>query len=94
MSTSDESNLTMIRPNLFHIYKIQVQVKKEVHAKNMKQYDDDYDIYNYCELLNTKKWDNFINNLLNDNAKRDYLDDMTRRSKYTLSELSEEEKKT
>ncbi len=60
----------------------------------MKQYDDDYDVYKYCELLNTKKWDNFINNLLNDKAKWDFLDEMTKRSKYTLSELSEKEKKT
>jgi hypothetical protein len=59
----------------------------------MKQYDDYYDVYKYCELLNTRKWDNFINNPLNDKVKQDFLDEMTKRSKYTLSELSEEEKK-
>jgi hypothetical protein len=72
LSTPDERNLTTTRPNLFHSYKIQVQVKKELHAKNMKQYDYDYEVYKYCELLNTRKWDNFINNLLNDKAKRDF----------------------
>jgi hypothetical protein len=55
LSTLDERNLTTTRPNLFHSYKIQVQVKIELHAKNMKQYDDDYDVYKYCELLNTRK---------------------------------------
>ncbi len=44
----------MSRPNLFHTYKIQGQVKKDIHAKNMKQYDDDdYEAYKYCELLKT-----------------------------------------
>ncbi len=30
MSTLDEHNMTTIRPNLFHTYKVQVQVKREV----------------------------------------------------------------
>jgi hypothetical protein len=55
LSTPDERNLTATRPNLFHSYKIQVQVKKELHAKHMKQYDDDYDVYKYFELLNARK---------------------------------------
>jgi hypothetical protein len=33
LSTPDECNLMTTRPNLFHSYKIQVQVKKELHAK-------------------------------------------------------------
>ncbi len=45
LSTPDERNLRTTRPNLFYSYEIQVQVKKELHAKNIKQYDDDYDIY-------------------------------------------------
>ena len=83
------------RPNLFHTFKIQGQVKKDIHAKNMKQYDvDDYEAYKYCELLKTNKWDKFISDPLNDKAKRDFLDVMTKRHRYTLSELSEEEKKS
>ncbi len=60
MSTSDECNMTMIRPNLFHTYKVQVQVKREVHMKNMKENNEDFVIYTYCKLLHTTKWDEFI----------------------------------
>jgi hypothetical protein len=38
MSTLDEHNMTTIRPNLFYTYKVQVQVKREVH---MKKYEGD-----------------------------------------------------
>ncbi len=71
LSTPNKCNLTTSRPNLFHTYKIQGQVKKDIHAKNMKQYDDDddYEAYKYCELLKTKKWDKFISDPLNDKAK-------------------------
>ena len=94
MSTPNERNLMTSRLNLFHTFKIQGQVKKDIHAKNMKQYDDDdYEAYKYCELLKTNKWDKFISDPLNDKAKQDFLDVMTKRNKYTLSELSEEEKK-
>jgi hypothetical protein len=93
MSTLDECNMTTIRPNLFHTYKVQVQVKREVHMKNMKESNDDFVVYTYCEFLQTTKWDEFIKNLLNDKAKQDFLNGMTKRSKYTLSELTEEEKK-
>ncbi len=93
MSTLDERNMTTIRPNLFHTYKVQVQVKREVHMKNMKVNNDYFVVYTYCELQHTTKWDGFIKNPLNDKAKRDFLDEMTKRSKYTLSELTEEEKK-
>ncbi len=83
-----------IRPNLFHTYKVQVQVKREVHMKNMKENNDYFFVYTYCELLHTTKWDEFIKNPLNDKAKQDFLDEVTKRSKYTLPELTEEEKKT
>ncbi len=85
--------MTTIRPNLFHTYKVQVQVKREVHMKNMKENNDGFVVYTYCELLHTTKWDEFIKNLLNDKAKRYFLDEMTKRLKYTLSDLTEEEKK-
>jgi len=63
-------------------------------VKKMKQCDnDDYEVNKYCELLNNNKWDKFISDPLNDKAKRDFLDFMTKRSKYTLSELTEEEAK-
>ncbi len=62
--------------------------------KNMKENNDNFVIYTYCELLHTTKWDEFIKNPLNDKAKRDFLNEMTKRSKYTLSELTEEEKKS
>ncbi len=94
MSTSDKRNMTTIRPNLFHTYKVQEQVKREVHMKNMKENNDNFVIYTYCKLLHTTKQDEFIKNPLNDKAKRDFLDEMTKRSKYTLSELTEEEKKS
>jgi hypothetical protein len=62
--------------------------------KKMKESDnDDYVVYKYCELLNNKKWDKFISDPLNDKAKWDFFDFMTKRNKYTLSELSEEETK-
>jgi hypothetical protein len=93
MSTLDKHNMTTIRPNLFHTYKFQVQVKREVHMKNIKENNDNFVVYTYCEPLHTTKWDEFIKNPLNDKAKRDFLDEMTKRSKYTLSELTEEEKK-
>ncbi len=93
MSNSERRNLKTIRPNLFHKYSIQQQVKRGNHAKNMTdKANDDYEAYKYCDLLKGKKWDKFISDLLNDQAKRDFLDVMTRRNKYTLSELSEEEK--
>jgi hypothetical protein len=72
MSTSDERNMTTIRPNLFHTYKVQVQVKREVHMKNMKENNDDFVVYTYCELLHTTNWDEFIKILLNDKAKCDF----------------------
>ncbi len=59
----------------------------------MKENNDDFVVYTYCKLLHTMKWDEFIKNPLNDKAKRDFLDKMTKRSKYTLSKLTEEEKK-
>ncbi len=93
MSTLDECNMTTIRPNIFYTYKVQVQVKTEVHMKNMKGNNDDFVIYTFCKLLHTTKWDEFIKNPRNDIAKRDFLDEMTKRSKYTLLELTEEEKK-
>jgi hypothetical protein len=93
MNTLDERNMTTIGPNLFHTYKVQIQVKREVHMKNMKENNDNFVIYTYCKLLHTTKWDEFIKNLLNDKAKQDFLDEMTKRSKYMLSELTEEEKK-
>jgi hypothetical protein len=93
MSTLDKCNMTTIRPNLFHTYKVLVQVKREVHMKNMKENNGDFVIYTYCELLHTTNWDEFIKNLLNDKTKWDFLDKMTKRSKYTLSELTEEERK-
>ncbi len=61
--------------------------------KNMKENNDDFVVYTYCELLHTTKWDEFIKNLLNFKAKQDFLDEMTKRSKHTLSELTEEEEK-
>jgi hypothetical protein len=95
MSNRERRNQTTSRPNLFHTYKIQGQVKREIHVKKMKQFDnDDYVVYKYCELVNNDKWDKFIRDPLNDKAKRDFLDFMTKRNKYTLSELSEEESKT
>ncbi len=81
MSTSDERNMTTIRPNLFHTYKVQVQLKREVHMKNMKENNDDFVIYTYCELPHTTKWDEFIKNPLNDKTKWDFLDEMTKKIK-------------
>ncbi len=77
MSTLDESNMTTIRPNLFHTYKVQVQVKREVHMKNMKENNGNFVNYTYCKLLHTTKWDEFIKNPLNEKAKQDFfrLDD-------------------
>ncbi len=39
MSTLNKGNLMTSRPNLFHTFKIQGQVKKDIRAKNMKQYE-------------------------------------------------------
>lgn len=92
MSSPEKRNQKTSRPNLFHTYKIQGQVKRDVHEKKMKQNDnDDYVVYQYCELLRNPKWDNFVKDPLNEQAKRDFLDHMTKRSKYTLSELTPEE---
>ncbi len=77
MSTSNKRNMTTIRPYLFHTHKVQVQVKREVHMKNIKENNDNFVIYTYCELLHTTKWDDFIKNLLDDKAKWDFLDEMT-----------------
>jgi hypothetical protein len=47
-----------------------VRSKKDAHMKRMKESDnDDYTVYQYCELLHNKKWDKFINDPLNDKAK-------------------------
>jgi hypothetical protein len=59
----------------------------------MTKNDDDFDVYSYCGLLHTTKWDDYITNPLNDKTKRVFLDEMTQRSKYMLSELSEEDRK-
>ena len=92
MSSPEKRNQKTSRPNLFHTYKIQGQVKRDVHERKMKQNDnDDYVVYQYCELLRNTKWDNFVKDPLNEQAKRDFLDHMTKRSKYTLSELTPEE---
>ena len=94
MSTPESRNQTTRRTNLFHSYLIQKQDKKEKHKNKMNaSSDDDYAAYQYCELLHNEKWDRFVSDPLNDKAKRDFLDVMTRRNKYTLSELSEEEKR-
>jgi hypothetical protein len=94
MSNPEKHNQTTSRPDLFHTYKIQGQEKKDLHMKKKENDNDDYEVYKYCELLNNEKWDKFIGDPLNDKAKRDFLDFMTRRSKYTLSdELTEEETK-
>ncbi len=61
--------------------------------KNMKENNDNFVIYTYCKLQHTTKWDEFIKNPLNDKAKRDFLDEMTKISKYMILELTEEEKK-
>ena len=46
----------------------------------MKECDnDDYEVYKYCELLKNEKWDKFISDTLNDKAKQDFLDFMTKR---------------
>ena len=39
MSNPEKRNQTTSRPNLFHTYKIQGQVKRELHVKKMKQFD-------------------------------------------------------
>ena len=94
MSNPEKRNQKTSRPNLFHTYKIQGQVKKEVHVKKMKQNDnDDYVVYQYCELLHNDKWEKFVEDPLNEKGKQDFLDNMTKRSKYTLSEPTEEETK-
>ena len=36
--------------------------------------NDDYTAYQYCDLLHNDKWDKFIDDPLNDKAKRDFLD--------------------
>jgi hypothetical protein len=59
----------------------------------MNEVKDNFDVYNFCELLHTKKWDEFIKNPLNDKAKQNFLDKMTTRSKYNLLDLTEGEKK-
>ena len=95
MSNPETRNQIMSRPNLFHTYKIQGQVKKDAHAKKMKANDnDDYVVYQYCELLKNEKWEKFIKDPLNEKSKWDFFDYMTKRSKYTLSELTEEETKS
>ncbi len=67
MSTSKEHNSTTYRPNLFHNYVVQVQVKKEVHEKNMKERkQNDFDVYNFCNLLHTKEWEEYCKNPLSD----------------------------
>jgi len=93
MSTPEDRNTTTIGPVLHHTYKIQGQIKKDVHKKNMTGVVDDFEVYKYCELLHTQKWDEFINNPLNDKAKQDFIDEMTNRSSFVLSTLSEEEKR-
>jgi hypothetical protein len=94
MSTSEECNSNTHRPNLFHNYTIQVQVKKEVHEKNvMEGKQNDFDVYKFCDLLHTKEWEEYCKNPLSDKFKIDFLDKMTKQSDYNLSKLSKEEKK-
>ena len=92
MSTSEERNTKTNRPNLFHSYKVQTQLKKIVHETNMRKNNDDFVVYSYCGLLHTTKWDDYIKNPLNDQATHGFLDKMTHRSKYMISELSETDK--
>ena len=72
LSNPDKRNQTTSRPNLFHTYKIQKEVKKDAHKKRMKDNDnDDYLAYQYCDLLHNKKWDKFINDCLKDLTDHD-----------------------
>ena len=48
---------------------------------------------NIVSFYTHTKWDEFINNPLNDKAKQDFIDEMTNRSRFVLSTLSEEEKR-
>ncbi len=79
MSTSEERNSTTYRPNLFHNSTIQVQVKKEVHEKNMKEgKPNGFDVYIFCNLLHIKEWEEYCKKLLSDKFKRIFLDKMTK----------------
>jgi hypothetical protein len=54
----------------------------------MRNNNYNFVVYSYCGLLHTTKWDGYIKNPLNDQAKRFFFDKMTHRSKYMISELS------
>ena len=58
----------------------------------MRENDNNFQVYSYCKILNTKKWDEFIKNLLNEKAKQDFLDKMTKRSKYAIGTIRRRER--
>ena len=47
MKTPEDHNTTTIRPVLYHTYKIQGQIKKDVHKKNMTGVVDNFEVYKY-----------------------------------------------
>jgi hypothetical protein len=56
-------------------------VKKEMQEKNMEEgKQNDFDVYNFCNLLHTKEWEEYCKNPLSDKFKRDFLDKMTKQS--------------
>ncbi len=64
---------------IYCILKKAASSKKRCSREKMKQNDnDDYVVYQYCELLNNDKWEKFIEDPLNEKAKRDFLDHIMR----------------
>ena len=69
--------------NCDHTFQTIVQIKKQVHKANMETYqNDDYKAYGWCSLLATDKWNTYIKDPLNENARSAFIAKMTNKEKF------------
>jgi hypothetical protein len=66
-----------------HIFQTIVQIKKPVHKAIMEKFqNDDYKAYGWCGLLATDKWDTYIKESLNENARSAFIAKMTNKEEF------------
>jgi hypothetical protein len=69
--------------NCKHTFQTIVQIKKQVHKAVMEKFqNDDYKAYGWCGLLATDKWDTYIKDPLNENARLAFIAKMTNKEEF------------
>ncbi len=60
-----------------------MQIEKPVHKANIEKYQhDDHKAYGCCSLLATDKWNTYIKDPLNENARLAFISKMTNKEKF------------